>query len=201
MRLTGCNRPKDDIPSYSMGGILADVMGLGKTLSMISAIVSSLPQATEYATAENRNFVSPASGCRSRATLVIVTSMRKSSFFFPPLSLPLSLVLIRVLFRGPGCLGKGSVHVSLFRATHNRMLTNIRSHVEPGTLKVCIFHGLSRPKSPEGVIDHDLVLTTYATLSADSNVHRVLQEIEWYRVVLDEGKSIHLYWRKSLQLY
>lgn len=73
------------------------------------------------------------------------------------------------------------------------MLTRIRSHVEPGTLKVCIFHGSGRPKSPEGVIDHDLVLTTYATLSADSSVLRVLQEIEWYRVVLDEGKSIHLY--------
>ena len=92
MRLTECNRPKDDIPSYSMGGLLADVMGLGKTLSMISAIVSSLPQATGYATAENYNFVSPASGCRSRATLVVVTSMRRCSLF--SLSLSLSLVLI-----------------------------------------------------------------------------------------------------------
>ncbi|KAK0728766.1 SNF2 family N-terminal domain-containing protein [Lasiosphaeria miniovina] len=37
--------PKDDIPSYSTGGILADAMGLGKTLTMISAIVSSSDQA------------------------------------------------------------------------------------------------------------------------------------------------------------
>ncbi|CZR60103.1 related to promoter binding protein RUSH-1alpha [Phialocephala subalpina] len=142
--------PKDDIPSYSMGGLLADVMGLGKTLSMISAIVSSLRQATGYATAENRNFVSPASGCRSRATLVIVTSMQVLDVWEREVSI----------------------------------------HVEPGTLKVCIFHGSGRPKSPEGVIDHDLVLTTYATLSADSNVLRVLQEIEWYRVVLDEAHWI-----------
>jgi SNF2 family DNA or RNA helicase len=200
MRLTGCNRPRDDIPSYSMGGILADVMGLGKTLSMISGIVSSLSQATEYAIAKNENIISSAPGCRSRATLVIVTSMRKSLFSLSLLS-PSLLVLIRILFRGPGCLAKGSVHVSLFRATHNRILRNIHSHIEPGTLKVCIFHGSSRPKSPEGVIDHDLVLTTYATLSADSNVLRVLQKIEWYRVVLDEGKSTHLYRRKSSQLY
>src|SRR5215469_1218653 len=81
MRLTRWDRPKDDIPSYSKGGILADVMGLGKTLSMISAIVSSLPRATEYATATHQNFASAVSGCRSRATLVIVTSMRNTSFF------------------------------------------------------------------------------------------------------------------------
>ena len=79
MRLTKCDRPKENISSYSMGGILADVMGLGKTLSVISAIVSSLPQAREYATADYRNFGSLASRCRSRATLVVVTSMRKSS--------------------------------------------------------------------------------------------------------------------------
>jgi SNF2 family DNA or RNA helicase len=145
--------PKDDIPSYSMGGILADVMGLGKTLSMISAIVSSLPQATEYATAKCQYFASPEIGCRSRATLVIVTSMQVLDVWKREVSI----------------------------------------HVEPGTLRICIFHGSSRPKSPVEVIDHDLVLTTYATLSADSKAFRVLQKIAWYRVVLDEGKSIHLY--------
>ena len=73
------------------------------------------------------------------------------------------------------------------------MLTDIRSHVEPGTLRICIFHGSSRPKLPEGAIDHDLVLTTYATLPTDFKDLRVLQEIQWYRVVLDEGKFIHLH--------
>ncbi|RSL75564.1 hypothetical protein CEP51_010756 [Fusarium floridanum] len=144
--ITPLERPKDDIPSYSMGGILADVMGLGKTLSMISAIVSSLPQAAEYVTAEYQNFASPASGCRSRATLVIVPSMQVLDVWKSEMSI----------------------------------------HVKPGNLKICTFHGSSRPKSPEGVVDHDLVLTTYGTLSADSNDLRVLQKIEWYRVVLDE---------------
>lgn len=97
MRLTGCGRPKDYTPSYSMGGILADVMGLGKTLSMISAIVSSLPQAVRYATAEYQDFASPTSGCQSRATLVVVTSMREPSVFLSP-SLPLSFMLILTLW-------------------------------------------------------------------------------------------------------
>lgn len=73
------------------------------------------------------------------------------------------------------------------------MLTNSRSHVKSGTLQICIFHGSSRPKSPEEVRDYDLVLITYETLSADSNVLGVLQKIKWYRVVLDEDKSIHLH--------
>ncbi|RTE70723.1 hypothetical protein BHE90_014873 [Fusarium euwallaceae] len=148
--ITPLERPKDDIPSYSMGGILADVMGLGKTLSMISAIVSSLPQAAEYVTAEYQNFASPASGCRSRATLVIVPSMQVLDVWKSEISI----------------------------------------HVKPGNLKICTFHGSSRPKSPEGVVDHDLVLTTYGTSSADSNDLRVLQKIEWYRVVLDEAHWI-----------
>jgi SWI/SNF-related matrix-associated actin-dependent regulator of chromatin subfamily A3 len=90
-------------------------------------------------------------------------------------------------------LEEGSVHVSVAHATRSNMLMEIGSRVKPDTLRICIFHGSSRPKSPEGIIDHDLVLTTYATLSADSKDLKILQEIEWYRVVLDEGKSIHLY--------
>lgn len=89
---------------------------------------------------------------------------------------------------------EGSVHVSVSHGIRNYMLMDIiQSRVKSDTLRICIFHGSSRPKSPEGVIDHDLVLTTYATLSADSKDLKILQEIEWYRVVLDEGKTIHLY--------
>jgi SWI/SNF-related matrix-associated actin-dependent regulator of chromatin subfamily A3 len=72
--------------------------------------------------------------------------------------------------------------------TTNQMLTDFRSHTEPGILKICVFHGPDRPQSPEGVVKHDMVLTTYATLAADYKARRVLQEIEWHRVVLDEGK-------------
>ncbi|RYO89572.1 hypothetical protein DL764_008561 [Monosporascus ibericus] len=66
----------------------------------------------------------------------------------------------------------------------------VSNHVQPGALRICTFHGSSRPKSTKGVIDHDLVLTTYATLSADCDDLRVLQNVEWYRVVLDEAHWI-----------
>lgn len=106
-----------------MGGILADVMGLGKTLSMISAVVSSLPQAAESARAGYQKCTLPVSRYRTRATLVIVTSMRKSSLV--PLFLSLSIVLIVAfcVLRGPGRLEKGDVHVRISRTSDHDMLT------------------------------------------------------------------------------
>jgi SWI/SNF-related matrix-associated actin-dependent regulator of chromatin subfamily A3 len=43
-------REKAQVPVLPRGGILADDMGLGKTLTMLSAIVSSLADASRYAT-------------------------------------------------------------------------------------------------------------------------------------------------------
>lgn len=56
-----------NIPSYSTGGIVADAMGLGKTLTMISTIVSTIIPSKEHLK----------SGPRTGATLVVVSSVRK----------------------------------------------------------------------------------------------------------------------------
>jgi SNF2 family DNA or RNA helicase len=61
-------------------------------------------------------------------------------------------------------------------------------HVKPNTLKTLRFHGKARPTSPSGLADSDIVLTTYATLSSDYKHRGVLHQVNWYRVVLDEGK-------------
>jgi SNF2 family DNA or RNA helicase len=73
-------RAEDKVPSRAMGGILADVMGLGKTLSILSAIVSSRLASISYQTVtesrDQESIVSP-TFLRSRATLVVVTSLRQ----------------------------------------------------------------------------------------------------------------------------
>ena len=38
------------------------------------------------------------------------------------------------------------------------------------------------------VADNDVVLTTYESVSLDSNKRGTLQAISWFRVVLDEGR-------------
>lgn len=76
-----------------------------------------------------------------------------------------------------------------------RLLTTI-SHLETGTLKYLIYHG-DRRKDSAHLGTYDLVLTTYGTLSAElkrggrksTGNTGVLQSVEWFRVVLDEGES------------
>lgn len=51
------------------------------------------------------------------------------------------------------------------------------------------FHGDCRPKIPTAVTDNDIVLTTYATAVADWKGCKVLQQISWFRLVLDEGET------------
>lgn len=54
---------------------------------------------------------------------------------------------------------------------------------------MCRFHGKGRPALPARLTDYDIVLTTYATLSAEYKNRRILHNIVWFRIVLDEGKS------------
>lgn len=58
------------MPTLCVGGILADVMGLGKTLSVLTLIASTMRSANDY-----QSLHQP-SGMRTRATLVVVTSAR-----------------------------------------------------------------------------------------------------------------------------
>lgn len=83
---------------------------------------------------------------------------------------------------------------SRIRARAGLALTPLR-HVKPSRLLVCEFHGPKRAESPGDLVQtgSDIVITTYSTLVEDSKKcqkDRVLQNIIWYRVVLDEG----LFW-------
>ncbi|KAH9212630.1 SNF2 family N-terminal domain-containing protein [Leptodontidium sp. 2 PMI_412] len=64
------------------------------------------------------------------------------------------------------------------------------SHLREDALSYMVFHGDGRPKLPQNIIGHDLVLTTYATLVADSKGAKVLRKIAWFRVTLDEAHCI-----------
>lgn len=132
--------------SLCLGGIVADVMGLGKTLTMLSAVVCSKNAATEFAKTDScRTRARP-----TRATLIVVTS----------------------------------------RQVLDVWTSEIEKHLRLDTLKVALFHGDSRAKTTEALVDHDVVLTTYRTLVFDWKGRRVLQAMEWFRVVLDEAHWI-----------
>lgn len=51
-----------------------------------------------------------------------------------------------------------------------------------------LYHGQGRQSGVEHLLDYDIVLTTYATISAEhSKASPPLQQLEWFRIVLDEG--------------
>jgi SNF2 family DNA or RNA helicase len=80
LRILTAITPRDNIPTFSTGGILADAMGLGKTLTMISAIVSTAREAEGFsAEIDPDEVVTGGVEHRTRATLVVVTSMRELS--------------------------------------------------------------------------------------------------------------------------
>ncbi|KAF2993717.1 hypothetical protein E8E14_000164 [Neopestalotiopsis sp. 37M] len=71
------NLPTVDKTMYpATGGILADVMGLGKTLTMLCTIVRTREQATNYRVSQSRFKTDDKSLCVTEATLVIVTSIQ-----------------------------------------------------------------------------------------------------------------------------
>ncbi|KAI0440376.1 SNF2 family N-terminal domain-containing protein [Xylaria telfairii] len=117
-----------------LGGIDADVMGLGKTLTMLSAIVCSMKAATEFTRCYDNSAMLPTA---TRATLIY-----------------------------------------------------IQEHLKPGLLRLCVFHGSNRARMAEDIVDNDVVLTTYNTLVSDQKSNKLLQQLSWFRVVLDEAHWI-----------
>lgn len=60
-------------PPQVLGGLLADVMGLGKTLSILSLVCSSLPQSLEWARAEvqDKSLLTNPSARNAKTTLLV----------------------------------------------------------------------------------------------------------------------------------
>ena len=69
------------MPEETLGGILADEMGPGKSLTMLAAIITSLHNASNYAASRNLQPDNNGSlAIAAKSTLVIVPSARKTCF-------------------------------------------------------------------------------------------------------------------------
>jgi SNF2 family DNA or RNA helicase len=90
-----------------------------------------------------------------------------------------------------GWLGSGGAEVSVDRLTLAATTNPTIRHILPDTLTVYKYHGPKRETDPTKLRNFDIVFTTYATIAAEfCKGTSVIHQLEYYRLVLDEGKNI-----------
>ncbi|KAL7919207.1 SNF2 family N-terminal domain-containing protein [Trichoderma austrokoningii] len=162
-------------PADTRGGILADMMGLGKTLSILSLISSTAEEARRYQhlTPEQPSApeTKPTKGDMDTSQVPLgltpVVRNTKATLIICPLS------------------------------TITNWDEQIKQHIAPGELSYHIYHGPSRIKDIERLASFDIVLTTYGSVSNELSARRKakigtfpLEELGWFRIVLDEAHMI-----------
>ncbi|RKF54362.1 DNA repair protein RAD5A [Golovinomyces cichoracearum] len=165
-----------EVPKQVFGGILADMMGLGKTLLSLSLIVHTLDvEAEEWAK------LTPILSKDGKST----NPSRKGKTALPKLEqTPLVLNAKTTLLVSP-------------LSTISNWEDQIKQHIKKGSLSYYIYHGSNRLRDPRKLAQYDLVITTYGSVASEFN-HRSkkkagshpLEEINWFRIVLDEAHMI-----------
>ncbi|KAG5989524.1 hypothetical protein E4U52_005488 [Claviceps spartinae] len=164
-------------PPETRGGILADMMGLGKTLSILSLVASTLREARDWERTPivqrpNAKVDSKASSnghAASQTNLEPATVKRhvKTTLIICPLS------------------------------TVSNWEEQLKQHLAPDSLSYHVYHGTNRIKDVDKLAEFDVVISTYGSVSYELASRRrrkegsfPLEEIGWFRIVLDEAHMI-----------
>lgn len=170
-------------PPETRGGILADMMGLGKTLSILALIVSSLdeskkwgvktpvqpktpkPHGHSHGHGHDNSHNPPAQGQALGLTRLVRNT--KTTLLVCPLS------------------------------TITNWEEQIKQHIKPGAIKYYVYHGANRIKDLRKLSEFDLILTTYGSVSSELSGRKKkkqgpfpLEQLGWFRIVLDEAHMI-----------
>ncbi|XP_010493369.1 PREDICTED: putative SWI/SNF-related matrix-associated actin-dependent regulator of chromatin subfamily A member 3-like 2 isoform X3 [Camelina sativa] len=154
------------------GGILADAMGLGKTVMTISLMLSHPWKA------EGEKVIS--------SSLDEFTSLPKATKF-PGFD--------KKLLEQKSVLENGGNLIVCPMTLLGQWKSEIEMHTKSGSLSVYVHYGQSRPKDTKLLSQSDVVITTYGVLTSEFSAENSadnegLYAVRWFRIVLDEAHTI-----------
>lgn len=164
------------------GGILADAMGLGKTIMTISLLLTHSDKGG-LSNSQSGNQLCTGGGS-SDSSDQHPNQLNKATKFsgFDKLKQKKMLVNGGNLIICPvTLLGQWKAELEI--------------HAQPGSLSVCVHYGQSRVKDANFLAQSNVVITTYGVLSSDFSAEDAvgnggLYSVHWFRVVLDEAHTI-----------
>ncbi|KAF7152649.1 hypothetical protein RHSIM_Rhsim01G0209100 [Rhododendron simsii] len=166
------------------GGILADAMGLGKTIMTIALLLAhserggSLESPSTSGTfIENSN----TNGISDQSPTFPSKETKFSGFD-------------DLVKQKNSLIGGGNLIICPMTLL-GQWKAEIETHAQPGSLSVYIHYGQSRPKDAKILAQNDVVLTTYGVLASEFSTENAednggLYSVRWFRLVLDEAHTI-----------
>ncbi|KAK9279319.1 hypothetical protein L1049_012998 [Liquidambar formosana] len=166
------------------GGILADAMGLGKTIMTIALLISH----SKRGGSSSSQSTSQPSGESSEISHISDQSPE------PPKKATKFLGFDK-LIKQKNTLTSGGSLIICPMTLLGQWKSEIESHVQSGSLSLYLHYGQSRPKDAKHLAQSDVVITTYGVLASEFSAESAednggLYSVQWFRVVLDEAHTI-----------